>query len=60
MPRHELKLTVEGQPTISVAQRARFIDTRAGDIAGIMVKDIDDAGAAAGHADLGETSGGRS
>jgi hypothetical protein len=38
--RAELKLTIEGQPTIAVAQGASFMDTRAGDIAGIMVKDL--------------------
>jgi hypothetical protein len=38
--RHELKLTIEGQPTIAVAPRANFTDSRAGDIAGIMVKDL--------------------
>ncbi len=40
VPRHELKVTVEGQPTISVADRASIADSRTGDIAGIMVKDV--------------------
>jgi hypothetical protein len=40
VPRHELKVTVEGQTSIEVARGASFQDSRAGDIAGIMVKDV--------------------
>jgi hypothetical protein len=38
--RHELKLTVEGSPRIEVGQGMGLMDSRAGDIAGIMVKDL--------------------
>ena len=40
VPRHELNVTLHGQPTIAVAEGASFADARVGDIGGVIIKDV--------------------